>query len=365
MKNKKLLAIILLSSIILVGCSKKPSEEEEPPTQIVSAAKEGDYQMLTPFKMSPTRQIHAQAYREIDSTELGRRLLEKSKDHFSVKKYLVSEGQVLDLDRYSDLVLFKSDDNPDGLMTKYDSLEIDGVTLQKPIFITDIYELNFHTADKPDTIAGVSISLVLGRMQYTDVSTGAMHTLSDEALFNVGQTLGLQLSAYLRSIEGMSDIPIYIALYAQSSDMDKLPDNYLPGSYIGDGFSKGRSMQFEPNFEKWIMLSDAEASELLPQIETSFSQLKRKVSSFVGDESAGIIGKAFVVENKLDTIRLEVNAPSKTYLELHSLAQFIAQEIEEMGNYDVPIKVDIKVLGKTRIALLKEPGSKTILMVFE
>lgn len=360
----KIVIISLISLLVLGACAKQEPEEETPTTQIV-VAQEGDYQMVSPFKASPLRQVHAESYREIDSTELGRRLLEKSKEHFPVKKYLVSEGQVIDRDRYYDLVLFKSEDNPDGLMTKYDKLDIDGVTLENPIFISDIYELNFHTFDDPEKIAGVSLSLVLRRLQYTNVETGAMHSLSDEALFNIGQTLGLQLSAYLRSVEGMNDIPIYIALYAQTSDMDKLPDNYLPGMYIGDGFSKDRSMQFERNYEKWIMLSDPEASEKLQQIESSFYQLRRQVTNFVGDESTGIIGKAFVVENKLNMIRLEVNAPSKTYLELHSLAQFIAQEIEEMGNYDAPVKVDIKVLGRTRVALIKEPGKKTVMNVFE
>lgn len=351
--------------LVLSGCVKKEEVPEEPTTEIVSSTKEGDYQMLSPFKMSPLRQIHAQSYREIDSTELGRRLLEKSKEHFPVKKYLVSEGQIIDSDRYYDLALFKTDDNPDGLMTKYDTLDIDGVTLENPIFITDIYEYNFHSFDKPDKIAGISISLVLGRQQYTNKDTGAIHSLSDEALFDIGQTLGLQLSAYLRSVEGMSDVPIYIGLYAQSSDLDRLPDNYLPGSYIGDGYSKNRSMQFEKNYEQWIMLSELEAQQKLPQIETVFSQLKRKLTTFVAEEPVGMIGKAFVVENKLDLIRLEVNAPGKTFLELQSLSQFIAQEIEELGNFGAPVKVDVKVLGKTRITIVKESGTKPVLTVFE
>lgn len=364
MKHRGMIILTILL-VVLTACVQKEDPEEEVPVEIVTQAQAGDYQMVSPFKASPLRQIHAISYRDNDVIELGRRLLEKSKEHFSVKQYFVSEGQVIDVDRFYDLTVFKSDDNPDGLMTRYETLDIDGVTLEKPIFISDIFEFNFHTFDNPDRIAGISIALVLKRMQTTDQKTGAMHHLSDEALFNVGQTLGLQLAAYLRSIEGISDVPIYIGLYAQTSDMDKLPDNYLPGSFIGDGYSKDRSMQFSRNSENWIMLSEPEASETLPQIESAFYQLKRKVVGFVGDESTGMIGKAFVVENKLDSIRLEVNTPARTYLELYGLGQYITQEIETLGNFDVPIKIDVKVLGKTRMTITKRQGEKAVLTVFE
>ncbi len=364
MKFKKML-ILLVLLLSITACTRRVEEEEETPVEIVTKAQEGEYQVISPFKPSPLRQIHAISYRDNDVIELGRRILEKSKEHFSIKNYFVSEGQVIDVDRFYDLTIFKSDNNPDGLMTKYETLDIDGVTLQNPIFISDIFEFDFHEFDNPDTVAGLSIALVLKRMQFIDEKTGAMHSLSDDALFNVGQTLGLQLTAYLRSIEGMSDVPIYIGLYAQTSDVDKLPNNYLPGEYIGDGFSKDKSMQFKQNDESWIMLSEPEAAELLPQIESAFYQLKRQVIGFVGDESTALIGKAFVVENKLDSIRLEVNTPARTYLELYGLGHFLAQEIETLGNYDVPIKVDINVLGKTRMTLTKKQGVKAELTVFE
>lgn len=360
----KLLTVMMAMLLVLTACAQEgPVEEVEP--EVVIQAKAGDYQMLSPFKISPLRQIHAIGFRENDVTEIGRRLLEKSKEHFNIKKYHISEGQVIDVDRYYDLVMFKSDTNPEGLMTKYESLDIDGVTLQKPIFVSDLFEFNFFKPGDSETVEGISVALVLKRLQYIDQQTGTMHTLSDEALFNVGQTIGLQLSAYLRSLERMSDVPIYIALYAQASDMDKLPDNYLPGYFIGDGFSTDRAIQFKSNQEQWIMLSDTQAAEQLPQVESSFSQLKRKVMTFMGDESVGIIGKAFVVENKLDTIRLDINAPAKSYLELHGLGQYVSQEIEQLGGFGVPVKVNISVQGKTRITIVKNPNNPPEVTVFE
>ena len=363
MKRKLIVPLMLL--ILIGGCAKQEEIPEDLPSVLVNPAQKGDYQISTPFKSSPLRQIHAITYRETDIFELGRRLLEKSKTHFPVDKFLVSEGQIIDVDMYYDLISFKSDDNPDGLTTRYETLALDGVTLDNPSFISDIFEYNFHHFGDVDKVEGVAVGLVLQRVQYTDYSTGALHYLSDDALFNVGQTLGLQLAAYLRNEEGMADAPIYIALYAQSSDMDRLPGNYLPGQYIGDGYSKDRTMKFTQNKEKWIMLSDSEASELVPEVESGFYQLRNKIIGFVGDESTGLIGRAFVVENELSSIRLEVNIAPKTYLELYALGQYITQEIDEFSKFEVPVKVDIHVLGNTRVTITKNVNEKAVMSVFE
>lgn len=363
MKRKLILLMSLL--LLFTACAVEEETPEEPTQEIVTQAEKGDYQVLAPYKPSPLRQTHAVGYREADVVEIGRRLLSKSKEHFSTDKYFVAEGQVIDIDRYYDYLSFKSDTNPEGLMTKYDELEIDGTTLYNPIFVSDLYEYNFHHFDDAKNVQGVSIALVLRRLHVNDKKTGSYHRLSDEALFNIGQAIGIQLAASIRSIEGMASVPIYIGLYAQTSEEDKLPNNYLPGSFIGDGFSKDRSFKFSENSEKWIMLSDSEAIDLVPEVRSDFYQLKSKITSFVGDETIGFVGRAFVVEDELGSIRLEVNANAKTYLELYGLAQYITQEVDDLGKYDVDVKVDIRILGNMRVTIVKEPGAKATMTIFE
>lgn len=369
MKQIKRISIILVVLLVLIGCSSKDPEtdEETPPDQqVVQSAREGDYEMVYPFEPSPLRQIRAIGSREVESHEIGRRLLDKSKEHFSVNTYYVSEGQMLDESRYLDLLIFQSEDNPDGLMTRYpEGLDIDGVTLTNPVFVSDIFEYNFHRKSDENTIDGISLALVLKRYQVLDHETGIMHALSDDALYNIGQTLGLQLSAYMRSLENASNVPIYIGLYVQSSDIDKLPGNYLPGYFIGEAYSSDSSMSFNRNHEEWLLLSEARAQSLLPEIVSQFDQLKQKIVHFTGDESVGLIGKVFIADNNLELIRLEVNVPSKTFLETYGLGQYLSHEIEGLGSFDVSVKVNINVYDKTRAIIVKDPGSSPIFEIFE
>lgn len=369
MKQIKRISIILVVLVALMGCTARDPEvdDETPPDQqIVQTTREGDYEMVYPFTPSPLRQIRSIGSREVESHEIGRRLLDKSKEHFSVNSYYVSEGQMLDEDRYLNLLIFQSEDNPDGLMTRYpEGLDIDGVTLINPVFVSDIFEYNFHRKNDENTMDGISLAIVLKRYQVLDQNTGIMHALSDDALYNIGQTIGLQLGAYMRSLEGVSNVPIYIGLYVQSSDIDQLPGNYLPGYFIGEAYSSDSSMSFSRNYEQWMLLSEARAQSLLPEIVSQFNQLKQKVIHFTGDESVGLIGKVFIADNNLEMIRLEVNVPSKTFLETYGLGQYLSHEIEGLASFDVSVKVNINVYDKTRGIIVKNPGSSPIFEIFE
>lgn len=368
----KRISLIIVVLLVLSGCSvlnRNPDSESETPTieqQVVKKVRDEDYEMMYPYMSSPLRQVRTIGSREVESYEIGRRLLDVSKDHFSVNDYLVTEGQLIDEGRYFELLVFKSDDNPNGLMSKYsDGLDIDGVTLVNPIFVTDLFEFNFYKKNEDDQIDGISIALVLKKYQLLDEKTGLMHEMSDDALFNVGQTMGLQLSAYLRSLENMSDVPIYIGLYVQSSDIDKLPGNYLPGYFIGGAYSKDTTMKFERSQESWLLLSNNEAQNKLPEVVSQFNQLKRKVEHFTADDSVGVVGKAFIVDNKLDTIRIDVNISSKTFLETYGLSQYISQEIDNLSEFGIPIKVNVSSFEKTRAIIVKYPNEKVILETFE
>ena len=361
MKNKfSILFLVLL--LVLTGCSRSDVDE---PTDVIVKAKEGDYEILSPYKPSPIRHLHASGQREYDTNELGRRLIDKSKEKFDVKKYYLSEGQLIDEDRYYELILFKSANNPNGLQTRYEELELDGVKLDVPSFISDIFELNFLRKDGDAKVAGISIGLLLDRIQFTDRTTGATHSLSDEALFDVGQTLGLQLSAYLRNIDGMSNVPIYISLFASANNMDRLPNNALPGHLIGEGYSQDRSMQFTKTKEEWIMLSDQKAVTEIPKIESAFSSLKRSVANAMGNEPIGIVGRAFVHDDSVDIVRLEINAPARTFSELYALGQVIASNLDNFASEGVVSKADISVFGTTRMTVTKVPGENVVLELFE
>ncbi len=362
--KRKLLIVGIVSLLVLVGCGTNKKGNVDVDDTVVKTEK-GEYDLIAPFEASPIRYMHAINYREQDVMEVGRRLIEKSKEHFSTDSYRMSEGQVINETRYSELMTFKSANNPNGLMTRYnEGLEIDGVKLERPVFLNGIFEVAFHK-DKGSKVDGVSVALVLNRNQVTNSQTGAYHRLSDEALFKVGQSMGIQLGAYIRSLGSLSDVPIYIALYAQSSTDDKLPGNYLPGYYIGDAIVKDNAASFKKNNEGWLMLSDAEATKKVPNAAAEFRSLRSGVTFFTGDESTSLVGKAFLIDDKLDLVNYEVNVGAKTFMEMYSVGRYIMSHLDASDTNDVELKVNIKIYQNTRAVIIKRPNEAAIFEVFE
>ncbi|CAM3592502.1 CamS family sex pheromone protein [Erysipelothrix urinaevulpis] len=356
MKNK--ITLLLALMLLLSACGSKKKEEpveEDKPVSIVDSNK-GDYSILVPFINSPLRQSYASNFREIDMMEIGSGLQERSKEFFDPDKYSVSEGSLIDRDRYNNLLGNQSDKNPNGLNLKPFEIKDGSVTLKDPTFVSDIVEINFHRSNKVDEVDGIAVALVLKRVQILDHKIGSTHKLSDETLFEVGRTLGLRLYSYLSSLEGMGDVPIYIGLYAQESDIDKLPGKYLPGNYIGHAFFKTRSDQFVKDNEQWILLNDKIARDKIPDAASSFSRLRKNIHTFAGDENIGVVASGFLVDDRLQKINIEVVTGSKTYLEIYALSQYINKELAMFDAYQVPVKVDIRIYQKSRVVIERSPG---------
>lgn len=358
---RKKIFLIFLTVTLLTACNIRPKEEEVPEeaqSNTVLEGKKDDYAILLPFENSPLRQDYANNFREIDMMEIGSRLQEKSKEHFDPKKYYISEGSVIDRDRYYQLLAYQSDRNPNGLNLKPFEIEDQGETIKDPQFVSDLFEINFHKTEDREKIDGVAIGLVLKRVQVLDPDIGSTHKLSDDTLYEVGRTLGLRLYSYLSGLEGLADVPIYIALYVQESDVDQLPGKYLPGHFIGDAFFKTRSDQFTRLDEKWMYINSEEAREIVPNASNNFARLERHLTEFISDEKVGMVGKVFVEEKNLRRIQVEVITGSKTYLEMYGLAQFIANEMNSFDEYQVPIQVDLRIHQRTRFVIEKQPNEE-------
>lgn len=360
MKNKTVL-LILASLLLLSACAQTEDvkeKDEDAPISVLDS-KKGDYSILVPFQSSPLRQSYASSFREVDMMEIGSRLQEKSKEHFNPKNYSLSEGSLIDRERYGNLLRNQSDENPNGLNLSSFEIQDGSVTITDPEFVSDIIEINFHKSDKIDQLDGVSVALVLKRVQVLDPKVGSTHKLSDETLYKVGQTLGLRLYSYLSGLEGMNDIPIYIGLYAQESDVDKLPGKYLPGYYIGHAFFESRSDQFVRDNESWLLLNENTALDIVPEAASGFSRFRKSVYTFASDENIGVVGKGFLVDDRLQRIHIEVITGAKTYLEMYGLAQYVDQQLSFFDGYSVPITVDIKIYQNTRIVIEKQPDKSS------
>lgn len=364
--NKKWL-ILLIVGLLLTACgSPQDPDNGETPGQVeVVGGGKGEYSIKLPFVTSPLRQQYAINYRETDLMEIGRGLQERSKDVFEPSKYYLSEGTFITQSRYRDLISNReSDSNLYGL-NPAEPFVIDGTTIPKPTFASDIIELNFHKGKDSNTVDGASFALVLKRIQTIDPNTGLTMRMKDTDLYEIGVTLAQKLHSYVRTLEGAADIPIYIALYVQESDEDRLPGKYLPGHYIGDSvFESSRNGKFEKIYDRWLLLNSNEALKTVPDLYSSFSEFTRNIRTFMGDENVGIVGKVYVASGAGKQMTFEVNTGAKTYLELHGLAEAIKAQLTVFDSHSLPINVKIQVFQNTRIIVSKEAGKETIIKEF-
>lgn len=370
--------VFLTLLLVIVGCAPKDStstEDTENVPQVISGAK-GDYSIITPFKYSPLRTRYAESFREVDAIEIGKRLQDISKEYFAPEKYYVSEGSIINEERYNSLLARRSDKNPYGLNAEKGKSPftekirdpkknevVSEVVIPDPAFVHDIIEMNFYKDKGRETISGISLAVVFDRYQVVDPETGLMQRISDESLLTIASdVIGVQLEAYLRNIEEVADVPIMIAFYVQDSTDDVLEGNYLPGHYIAHGyFEKGSTnIQLKQTNEKWMMLNSSEASTELPQVHTNFASLRRKIETFSGDENIGVVGKGFVQEGQIQEIHIDVNTGSKTQLELYGITQFISSQVSTLDEHKVPVIVNIKLFKNTRAVIKYTAGSEPI-----
>lgn len=363
----KKLMLALAAMLFLSACSAQDDNEQIPPLEITEVVGGGknEYLIKLPFKTSPLRQVYAQNYREIDVMEMGRGLQERSKSVFDPSKYYLAEGTLIDQTRYNQLIYKReSEDNIYGL-NPADPITIDNVVIEKPVFVSDIVELNFHKSKDSATLNGVSFALVLKRIQTIDRDTGATLRLEDSVLYEIGVTLAQKLHSYIRTLEGASDIPIYIGLYVQESDEDRLPGNYLPGYFIGQSvFESSRNGKFEKIEDRWILLNSDVALKTVPDLYASNSEFTRNLKRFMGDENVGIVGKVYVGSKGVQQIVYEINTGSKTYLELHGLAESLKAQLSLFDSHTFPINAKIQVFTTTRITVNKEAGKEAVIKEF-
>lgn len=358
---KRKLILLMLVLLTLSGCSGKDNVETDGTTSIVSSIA-GEYPVAVNYAASSTRNYHGTYLGSYDIIEIGSQLIDKSKKHFNVKDYILQEGQVINSDRLSNLVMRESTSNPSGLNpAKGSEFDIgDGTKILDPVLVADVVELNFLENSKDGlTIAGMSIAIVFNQIQKTETATSiTTYEITQERLYQYATDVGRKLESYLRTLNQVGEIPIYIGLYST-----KNVDAAVSGSYFGEGYFVSRSGQFKAINEKWLILPSNEVEKLDPQSSAFFSGFKRSLQQLL-PESIGVIGKGRYINDKLDYIKIDIQLVGKTYMEIKASTQLAASIIEGMQNNDVHVIAKVTSLGKVVAIIEKKANQNKVLITY-
>lgn len=328
---------LLIILLLLTGCDATPEEPTEGGT-LIESVNDNDYPVLIPFESSPVRQYHGTYLGRPDFMEVGSRSLEKSKAYFNPDDYFIGEGQILTSTLLGRLVRRESADNPYGLNppsgSSFKTGEGDNAILDA-VVVADVVETDFYQGSSASPqLAGMSLVIVLNQT-LTD-ETGAQITITDDRLYEYGADMGRKLERFIRTLTDLEDIPVYITLFSTES-----ADASLPGHFIGEGYFDGRSGQFSPNSEIWVLFPSTAATTMDPVVDSAFMVFRERIKDFI-PESLGIIAEGRYVDGVCDFLRITVTIQAKTYTEVNSLIQYVAQLIQEFeqNEYDMIVKIN-------------------------
>ncbi len=349
MKNKyKWLLPLLCIGILLTACSQKEDENVENMIE-TKALESGEYGATLPFLSSSSRQQHQlRSVSLIDNLYIGTGLLNYAKAHFSVNNYTMQEGQFLVYDELSNLLGRESSSNSDALNpASGTSFDTGNGTIKDPVLVRDIYEVDF-IRDKETR--GVALALVL------NAYVGDNDTkVNDNRLQAFGEEAARKLVSYMRKMPEIGDsVPIYIALYKNTST-----ESTLPGSFFSEAYFEGRSAGFSAIQEQWVMFPSEEASRLDNTTVAQFTQIKNAFANFLPDD-VSMIGKGKFVDDKLSELHITVEMYAKTATEALSLTQYLKSLLATFTSVDYKLQVEVRCQDITIATMVRSIGDKEV-----
>ncbi len=357
----KRLSILIVCLLLLVGCGTQPIEPDDD-NRIILPALAGEYAVSVDFEPSQVRNYHGTYLGSFDIVEIGQQLIEKSKAHFSVNDYILQEGQVITNQRLGQLVRRESPQNPSGLNPASGS-QFDmgnGVVLEDPVLVADVVEINFlNGSNTQSNLEGIGIAIVFNQVQRIETATSiTTYEVSDDRMYEYASDVGRKLESYLRTLNQVGDIPIFIGLYSTKS-----VDASLPGNYIGGGYFVARSGQFTRLNEKWYIFPSNEVNTLDPAMSGFYEGLKQTLQTLL-PESIGVIGKGRYINDQLDYLKVDVQMVAKTFMEIKATTQMAAAIIEQMENTGVHVVVEVTSLSKTVAIIEKAKNQSSVSITY-
>ncbi|HZJ85570.1 MAG TPA: CamS family sex pheromone protein [Erysipelotrichaceae bacterium] len=348
---KKTLSLLILS-LLLVGCFSDNADvdlEEDP--IVVIKGESGTYSHVLPFESSNVRFSHT----GVDYMEIGQGLVKISKEYFPVSSHSIKEGEILNDFRseFQPLIRYReSIDNPVGLNPSAETVvKVNATTeVSGPIFISDLFEVNFVSTKNTNKLTGAAFAIVLNKTITGDDSRQV--TVDDKVLYDFATNIaGPKLESYLRKKPELSGIPIVITLYVVDSG-----DHSIPGRYIGKAKFENRQGQFEPVNHQWVLFPTNAGRSVDGIINEQISSMKRSLTGFL-PEDIGVVAYGEYYDDKLTNLQIKINIQTKTYTEILALSHYAGELIMSFDTKS-KVVVEIKSLNKT-LAIVKRDANAT------
>ncbi|MGY3777354.1 CamS family sex pheromone protein [Isobaculum melis] len=369
MKQKLL---VTLSAIILVlsGCSagiggenmtgdKKESDGDKKTVTNHQLSNEY-YRTLVPYKVSTARGVTVENLNSsynVKEFETG--LLGISQKVFPTDQFIFEEGQHLDREMVTEWLGRKSEENPNGLNPE-DNGNVEP-TGRNPMYLAQVLEQDYMVQNGDDiSLGGITIGLAMNSIDYyRKVAYGDIFKteISSEDTLAKGKEMADQVISRLREMEGLSQIPITIAIYEQSSQDSLSPGNYLAYAVSQNGATNVTDWK-NVNEKNMVMPSD-EAKEEHNDDLTSFANFQTAIQDYFPNLN-GVVGNAKYVDNVLSKLTITVNIQFYGEAEIISFTQHVADSVGKFLPNSAAIEVRMISVNGMESFVSRDAGGETM-----
>lgn len=357
-------ALIILSlQLALAGCSQSSSQNSvvknnggTQTTQLIPGSNTKDYQSLRPLSNDQMRgYINYGVNNRVDVDQLELGLMDMSKSVFSPDQYVFQSGQYLTGNDINGMLYRqgqernKTSSTPPGLNPPLGSGQTALQQAQSsPKYLNYVLEQDYlkKSGNGKYVLGGVSIAVSLNSV-YTDQIMDQnqninpiQEQLNPATVKTWGENVAPKILQRVRSVKGLSQVPIFLTLY-----MTAAPDSLIPGDY----FAKAMVPAGSTTIDKWTQVDDQHV--LFPSNAASgqykadlakFNTFKNDVQQYYPD-FVGVIGKGFYQNQTLTDLTLNINVRFMDETEVIGFANYVASIVNNGFGFgrEVPIHVYI------------------------
>ena len=279
-----------------------------------------------------------------DQVSFENGLQDFAKEHFSTSKYIFQEGQYLTTDTANNWLDRKSDSNPTGL-NPVDNGKTD--SSRNPIYLQTIEEQDFMTKEGSNLkLNGIVLGLAMNTQDvYQKEQYGASYTqdINSADRIQKGKEMASEIVQRYRKMSGISnDIPIYVAMYAQSKDDSLAGGNFYSWNVSKSGNALGNWTDINDQTVVLPMQTGTgDEKSVATKLNTSFTNFSDNIQSFFPNLSS-VTGQASYEGNNLKGLIVDVSTQFYSATEIESFANYIAQSAPNYLPKGVPVKIKIE-----------------------
>ncbi|MDC3417501.1 CamS family sex pheromone protein [Aquibacillus salsiterrae] len=319
-----------------------------------------EYRVMVPYKIGKARGVIVnQVANRLDIDELEEGLRRHSKEAFDPDQYYFQEGQYITEDiAYDWLERYEVDKEELGLNPEIEDPSDVEQQRENPKYLSHVLEQNYlvKTNDNFVELGGVSIGIALKSTYRFQTEIGGPYfyeEIPNDTMLEKGNEIAEEVLERTRSIEGLSEVPILIALYREASQ-----DSLTPGSFVAKALVDAKSSNidgWETVNEEYILFPSSAAKEKYPDISANLNDFEQDIANFFPNY-VSVIGEGFYVNEQLQKLTLEIPIIFYGKAEVIGFTQYVYGLVKEGFQNHYDLEINITSNDKQEALITREAG---------